>query len=402
MACFLGLFIIGLFALFLLWIEGGIMDNKTLILSLILIALAMGIRGLCMDHETADYRSFLTVWVDYFKENGGFAALKGSIGDYNLPYLYFLALFSYSGVRDLYLIKLLSVFFDVALSWAVMRLVYVFTNDSRKVLAGFFITLFLPTVVLNGAYWGQCDSIYGFFAVLSLYLVLADRPILSMVSIALSFSFKLQAVFLMPVFLVFLFVKKLKWRHLPVFPLTYFATCLPGLALGKPLGDILGVYFKQMGEYSALVLNAPSVYAFIPYGAQVDETLYARLGILAAFVFLGAVFVYCFVRRKELGNKALLVCALLICLGVPFLLPHMHDRYFFLADVLSVAVALVLPWLLHVPVCVSFASLLGYHAYLVLRYLLPMRYGSVALILALLSLAFALVFLTTKRGKKYA
>lgn len=401
MACFLGLFIIGLFALFLLWIEGCLPDNKALIVSLVLIALAMLVRGLCMDHETGDYQTFLTVWVDYFKDNGGWSALSGSVGNYNLPYLYFLALFSYSGVRDLYLIKLLSVFFDVALAWAVMRLIYVFTNEYKKVVAGFFITLFLPTVVLNGAYWGQCDSIYTFFAVLSLYLALADKPILSVVSVALSFAFKLQAVFIMPVFLVFLFARKVKWWHLGAFPLTYGAAVLPAVLAGRPFMDAILLYFNQAGTVgSGLNYNSSSVFALVP--GDVDEVLYSRLGIAAAFLFLAVIFVYCFFRRDKLGNKALLLCSLLICLGVPFLLPHMHDRYFFIADVLSVAVAIVVPWLLHVPVCVSFASLLGYHAYLVWRYLLPMRYGSAALIFALLSLASSLVYITIEKGKKYA
>lgn len=401
MAAFLGLFLIGLFALFILWVEGALKEERALIVSLVLIALAMLIRGLCMNHETLDYQNFLTRWVDYFKENGGWKALSGSVGNYNLPYLYFLALFSYSGVRDLYLIKLLSVFFDVALAWAVMRLVYVFTQNLYRVLAAFFITLFLPTVVLNGAYWGQCDSIYAFFAVLSLYLALADRPILSVVSVALSFAFKLQAVFIMPVFLVFLFARKMKWWHLGAFPLTYILTALPAVLTGRPFMDAVLLYFNQAGSVGdGLNYNSPSVFAFIPYGAQVDETLYARLSIAAAFLFLAAIFVYCFLRRDRLDNRALLVCAFLICVGVPFLLPHMHDRYFFIADVLSLALALVVPQLAFVPLCVSFASLLGYHAYLKMRYLLPMRYGAAALLAVILVCAAALVFFTSGAGKK--
>ena len=44
--------------------------------------------------------------------------------------------------------------------------------------------------------------------------------------------------------------------------------------------------------------------------------------------------------------------------------------------------AFSLPGYLLAAPLVQFASLLGYHAYLKMRYLLPMRYGSAALILA--------------------
>ena len=45
-----------------------------------------------------------------------------------------------------------------------------------------------------------------------------------------------------------------------------------------------------------------------------------------------------------------------------------------------------------VPVCVSFGSLLGYHAYLKMRYLMPMRYGSMAMLLAILFLIGYVIF----------
>jgi hypothetical protein len=47
-----------------------------------------------------------------------------------------------------------------------------------------------------------------------------------------------------------------------------------------------------------------------------------------------------------------------------------------------------------VPVLVSFASLLGYHAYLKMRYFLPMSFGAVALLFVLLVLFFDLVFVS--------
>ncbi len=392
-----GLVLLGALGFLILWREGVLSRRRLLFLSAALLFAAMTVRALCMDHETLDYQNFLTVWVNFFRENGGFAALRESVGNYNVPYLYFLALFSYSAVRDLYLIKLLSVCFDVLLAWGTLRLAGHFSKSAAVRLAAFFITLLLPTVVLNGAYWGQCDSIYAAFAVWSVYFALRGRGIRAVAAAALSFAFKLQAVFLLPVFLIFLFAKKIKWRHLAVFPLTYFLAVLPAVALGRPLADTVLLYFDQAGSVgSALNYNSPSIFAFVR--GDVDAALLSALGVGAAFLFLLLLFLLCFIQRRSLNDRALLTCAVLVCVAVPFFLPHMHDRYFFLADVLSVALALTAPPLAFVPVCVSFASLLGYHAYLRQRYLLPMRYGAVALLAVILALVIYLVLCLSEPG----
>ena len=385
----LGLAIMAVFALTVLYFEGVLGGRRAVIISCVLVISAMLVRGAYMGHRTLDYENFLAVWVDFFRNNGGGRALSRSIGNYNVPYLYFLALFSYCGVPDLYLIKLLSVFFDVVLAWAVLRLVRVCRGGGFAPAAGFFLTLFLPTVVLNGACWGQCDSIYGAFALLGVCFALERRPVLSVVCVALSFAFKLQAVFIMPVYLVFLFTGRMKWKHLLVFPLTYFIVVLPAVATGRPLLDTLLLYFRQAGSVGdALNYNSSSVFAFVR--GDVDRHFFSLLGIAGAAAFLVLVYVWLFLRRKDVTERALLCCSLLICIGVPFCLPHMHDRYFFIADVLALTLAAVVPGMAAVPALVSFGSLLGYHAYLKMRYLLPMRYGALALVLAMLLTVFCL------------
>ena len=157
--CIIGLLIIYAAALFCLWRQNMFRTRACFSICVLLLFLALLIRGLCLNYETLDYQDFLTRWVAYFRDNGGWKALSQNVGNYNIPYLYFLAAFSYSGVKDLYLIKLLSIAFDVILAFGVLRLVTVYTDNMAKRLCAFFITLFLPTVILNGALWGQCDSI---------------------------------------------------------------------------------------------------------------------------------------------------------------------------------------------------------------------------------------------------
>ena len=400
-AAIIGLILIAALGLIILYCEGLANTPGRIIICVLLLALAMALRGYVFYYRTGDYNDFLSRWVEFYRQSGGFSALSQSVGNYNLPYLYFLAAFSYLDIPDLYLIKLLSVFFDLILAWGVARLVYIFKNNRNAILAAFFVTLYLPTVYLNGALWGQCDSIYAAFAIWSIVFALSDRPLLSVISIALSFAFKLQAVFLMPVFLIYIFAKKIRWHHLLAFPATYVVTALPAVLCGRPFRDAILLYFNQAETVgNGLNYNSPSVFAFIPWGAEVNEAVLTELGIVVAFLFLFLLFVYCYIRRNSLDNRALLICSMIIVLAVPYLLPHMHDRYFFISDVLSVAVAFVMPALTIVPLLVSFASLLGYHAYLRLRFLLTMNYGAAALLIALIILLFSLLTKPSKKFKK--
>ncbi|MBR6521563.1 MAG: conjugal transfer protein TraL [Oscillospiraceae bacterium] len=370
-------------AFYALFRSKGEFSPKLLIPVLALVYIALLARILVFDHETGDYLMFLKPWTQYFRENGGLAGLRRSIGNYNIPYLVCLAIFSYIPINELYLIKLLSVGFDLLLAVSIAKLVLTASGCSSRALISFAVAMLLPTVFLNGACWGQCDSIYGGLAVLSVYFILSDRPWHSMAALALSFAFKLQAIFIFPVFFVFLYTRKLRIRHLPLFPAVYFLAVSPAMLAGRPILDTLLIYVNQGSTVgSALNYNSPSLFSMF-YNVSNPE-MYSKTGILCAFAFCALMFVLLFVLRKRLGNTALLLAAFIFALAVPMLLPHMHERYFFLADVLSLAVAFALPKAAPVPVLCSFASLLGYHAYLKNRFLLLMHWGFCALAFAMI------------------
>ena len=372
---------------FLLLLRAGVLKSRRAVLvSLLLIAAAFTVRGLCLDYVTLDYENFLSKWVDFYRQNGGFKALHYPLGNYNIPYLYFLCLFSYSSINDLYLIKLLSIFFDVLLAYGAMMLLGKVRESIPARIACFFTVLFLPTVILNGSLWAQCDSIYAALAVLAIYLALDDRPILSVLCFALSFGFKLQAVFLLPVMAVLWLNGRYKLWHFLLFPVFYVLLVLPAVALGKPFLETLTLYASQTGSIGdGLNYNSPSVYAFFQYDPNVTDLAAAsRVGIIAAFVFMGAILVVCAVKRRRLTNGAVIAAAVLFAVGIPFLLPHMHDRYFFAADVLTVVMAYAFVKYAAAAPLTQFASLLGYHAYLKMRYLLLMDHGARALIVVLM------------------
>ena len=96
--------------------------------------------------------------------------------------------------------------------------------------------LLLPTVVLNGSLWGQCDALYGAFALHALADALEGRPKASAALLGIAFSFKLQTVFILPLWAVLWMAGRTRFRDLLCFPLAYAVTCIPALLLGKPLG----------------------------------------------------------------------------------------------------------------------------------------------------------------------
>lgn len=374
--------LIMIFSLLIPWYSGLLRKSSYLYISVLAIGLAFALRGGQMNYQSGDYNTFLSNWVEYFRVNG-FKGFSESVGNYNVPYLYFLALFSYLPLNDLYLIKLLSIFFDVVLAFGMMKLASVFTHSAPKRLAAYLITLLLPTVVINGSMWGQCDSIYTALAVLALWLALSKRPKLSMVFMALSFGFKLQAIFIMPIFLVLLFAKKVKFWHFFIFPATYIIEILPAVLSGRPFIDTLMLYFNQADSVGdGLNYNSPSFFAML--SSEVNVAAMSAVGVAVAFLFVFGILIWAWYKRENLNNEAILGIAILFVAGIPFLLPHMHDRYFFMLDVLTLLPAVL--WIGYAPAALfaSFASILCYYSYLNSAYLLPLRFGSFALIAVLI------------------
>jgi len=369
------------------------------ILALCLILASLSVRLLLLPHETLDYIDFLKPWTEFFADNGGFAALGESVGNYNPPYLYILAAISYLGCEPLLPIKLVSIFFDMLLACAAAGCVLKVSSSEKSGFVCFFAVLFLPTVLLNGAYWGQCDSIYAFFGVWALWLSMQDRGVGAMLALSASLAFKLQAVFIIPAFFVLLLRRRLRLGQLLLFPAAYVVWLLPPVLCGRSFVEVMTLYLGQTGSIGGgLNYNSASVFSMLGWGQSLDTELWSRLGIIAAFAFMLLVLVTAVLRRRELDDMLTLGFALLLCIGIPFLLPHMHDRYFYLADILSLCLACALPAFALPAALVQFGSMHGYLAYLTLRYITHPRFAGASMLLALCC---ALVFVCCYGKDRY-
>jgi len=284
------------------------------------------------------------------------------------------------------------------LAWSVSRLVLMFTKSKNYQLGAFLAVMLLPTVILNGACWGQCDSIFASFCVLTVYSGLQGKSKLSLTYGAIAFAFKLQAVFLLPIYGAFLLMNKVKLKDIWVFPAVYLASIIPAVILGHPLKEALLIYLNQAGGTTgSLNYNSASIYALIPYGYEADWLHFASaIGMALAVGLVYATMLWPYARYKSVTDDTLFGLAVLLALGIPLLLPHMHDRYFYLADIFTLALAFVSPALLPVTVLCQFGSLLGYHAYLKNEFLLLMNHGTYAMIAA-----FILICLYIHKSFKY-
>ena len=372
----------GIAALILLWKLDLLHSSKELLKCFLLLSFILFIRLCFFDKENTDYEWFLKVWVEYFRKNGGLKGLGHSIGNYNVPYLFFLSLFSYLSIKDLYLIKLLSVLFDLVLAFSAAILIRRCGGKRKKQLICFFTVLLLPTVVLNSAYWGQCDSIYVSLAILGIDFALPDNlgkehPALSVIFIGMSFAFKLQAVFLIPLWIVLWSWKKYNPCFAVLFAVTYLAMMLPAVLEGRTLHEVLFFYVDQADTVgSALNYNAPSLTALLRNISNTDEM--SRKLILIALIGTILLVSTGVLLRKDLTSEKILILSVMFAVVIPFFLPHMHDRYFYAADVLSLILAINWPVLLPAAIGIQFGSLICYIGFITGYY---MRLGQTSIYL---------------------
>ena len=225
----------------------------------------------------------------------------------------------------------------------------------------YLIVLFLPVVFLNGAYWGQCDSIYSTFCLFSIYLLLRKRYFLSFIILGVAFAFKLQTIFLIPAYLILYFSSRnFSFLNFLIIPAVNFIMCLPAIIMGRNIIDTLSIYFKQTSTWEFLTLGVPNLYKFIigPYD------IFSTVGILLTLVAFG--FLLYFIIKKEVlwDYEKVIVLVLISILICNFLLPAMHERYLYIADIICVIWYVCFKKKIYIPILLNGISTLTYMNYL--------------------------------------
>ena len=327
-----------------------------LLFAVILFIMSFFIRMFYIDFEGSDYRNFLIHWYNEINERGAVESFKYNIGDYTPMYKYLIILMTKLPMRPLYAFKSVSIFFDYVLAIFVGLVGLKASKSKITALAGYGLTLFLPNIFFNSAIWAQCDVIFTAFIVISIFCILCNKGHLAMISYAIALSFKIQAIFFAPVVVILILKGKIKFRTLFTFAITYVLVMIPAVICGMPFKDALfGAYTQQVNEYSSLSLNAPNLYNIFPSNVMNSKELgmvFTMMGIGITAVIAMAIYKYKF----ELTDHSIVLISLIFALVVPYLLPHMHERYFYLADVLGILFIILFPKKFYIAVFTILAS----------------------------------------------
>lgn len=303
---------------------------------------AMLMRFTLFPFESWDYHQFLKGWYAMLKANGGFAAVGLDIGNYTPAYLYFLAFFTYFPISDLAAIKLISCAADLVLAVYVMKIVRLKYQEPFYGAIAYAAVLFLPGIFLNSAVWGQCDAIYTAALAAFVYYLMRGKETPAVIAFSVSFAFKLQAIFLAPLLLLMVLKRRVRLGTLLFIPFVYLISVFPALLAGKSLWSLMTVYTAQSKLYSQLVMSLPNLYTWIP-SSEGQPAYLGTAGVLFAGGVVLMVLFWLYRRNFTVKPSSLAALALLFTLLLPFVLPHMHERYFYPAEVFALIFSFYFP-----------------------------------------------------------
>ncbi len=236
-----------------------------ILIVLVGILLALALRYSLRSFASQDYSYYNKSWYETIKELG-FPALGQNFSNYTPPFLYMLYVVSklLPNIATVTAVKLPAILCDFICAWFVYRIVKVKYKEGPIPIFAFLAILFAPTVILNSAVWGQADSIFTAALVAFVFYVIKKQPWLACIAFGIAFSIKLQSIYLAPLLLVLFLKRVVSWKHLLAIPAVYIILIIPAWIAGRPLGELLTVYFYQVQGVPGLFHNAPNMYTWLP------------------------------------------------------------------------------------------------------------------------------------------
>lgn len=341
------------------------------------------IRWKLMPIESADFWGFLEDWMEQIRAGGGFKSLNRQISNYTSPYMYLMCAVSYLTENNLYGLKMISVVFDYLAAVAAFLILYQLTGNTRRSIMGMAMLLLSPTVILDGAYWCQCDIVYTSFLLFALYYFFKDNSRLCMIFVGISFAFKLQALFMIPFFIIMWLKKKtVKLYDFLWIPVVYVVSALPAWGFGRDFKELMGIYFDQAQSYPWGTLEYPNIYALL--GEAMPDLRHAgevsSAGIFMTIILLGCIAYYFYVKDIRLTGELTITLALFTTSVIVYTLPHMHERYGFLVDLLAIIYGILDRKKLPVVCGFTLVSILSFMPYLIAVHIIPIQYVAIALL----------------------
>jgi Gpi18-like mannosyltransferase len=283
-------------------------------------------------------RTAYLVWQQYLIEHGRWHALREPNGMYFPAYYEVTTLTSYldGHFNRVMQIKLVSFCFDIfaaAVAYIIVgRLTRRGSNEGPSVaqLVAPFTILAGPTIILNGAIWGQSDIVFTSFLLLSVWAVIAEMGALAALFFGFALAFKLQAVFLAPFLFAMVLGRRIRWQSLLLVPVGWIIALIPPILNGARVGDYLLQPGSQAGAFPVLAIDVGNPWGLVQW-LGVTERIGLPIG-LAITVVLFVVLGLWGSRTGFRDSVNTLALAAFSAQAMPYFMPKMNDRYFFTAE----------------------------------------------------------------------
>ena len=327
-----------------------------------LTLIGLGIRVILRVVITDDWLMYWDPWISDLKEMG-FSYLATDRYDYTPTFVYILWAISRLSINPMTAYKGLHCVLDFVAAGILGKMIWKVTGSKRKGILSYGLFLIVPTIWANSALWAQCDIIFMTFLLLCFYYLFEDRPCKAMFFYGMAFVFKLQSLFIFP-FLVILWVnKKVDLKHFLWIPALYFLSIVPAWIAGRPLMDLINIYMAQGAQdVWSLSIKWPNIYQII--GNQFFLLEYASAG---TWLILGILMIILYAmaqKRYRITKEFIVQMALFFAILTPWFLPHMHERYGCVADILAIIYAMMNMKKFYFPLVQILVSFNSYMAYL--------------------------------------
>ena len=327
-----------------------------------LTLIGLGIRVILRVVITDDWLMYWDPWISDLKEMG-FSYLATDRYDYTPTFVYILWAISRLSINPMTAYKGLHCVLDFVAAGILGKMIWKVTGSKRRGILSYGLFLIVPTIWANSALWAQCDIIFMTFLLLCFYHLFEDRPCKAMFFYGMAFVFKLQSLFIFP-FLVILWVnKKVDLKHFLWIPALYFLSIVPAWIAGRPLMDLINIYMAQGAQdVWSLSIKWPNIYQII--GNQFFLLEYASAG---TWLILGILMIILYAmaqKRYRITKEFIVQMALFFAILTPWFLPHMHERYGCVADILAIIYAMMNTKKFYFPLVQILVSFNSYMAYL--------------------------------------
>ena len=312
-------------------------------------ALGLFLRYSYLPMLSADLEFINTNWFNAIKEQGLAAVLDPQLQFNYTPlhlYLWMLAARLLGSLDTTIALKIVCLCWEAVLIAGCFLIICRLTQSRMKRLTGFGALAINPILLWNAAGWGQMDVTFGGMCILAVLLLMDEKPQWSLAALGVAFAFKMQAAFILPLFMYAWFQspKKFSIFWFLLVPGIWIASGIPMALVGASPLYAVETYFAQTGLYSKVTYNYPNLYAImgeaIGQKSMVDGMI-SRTGLAMAIVVFGVLAVWMMHWRIVLKDKSLLVLLGAWCVIVAvFLLPRMHERYAIVGELLLVCWAI--------------------------------------------------------------